>query len=59
MPTPLKIQHLRQFLLAADHGSFRQAAQGTFRSQAAVSAAMQDLEQQLGAPLFEPGKRAS
>ena len=36
MPTPLKIQHLRQFLLAADHGSFRQAAQGTFRSQAAV-----------------------
>lgn len=58
MPTPLKIQHLRQFLLAADHGSFRLAAQGTFRSQAAVSAAMQDLEQQLGAPLFEPGKRA-
>ena len=58
MPTSLKIQHLRQFLLAADHGSFRVAAQGTFRSQAAVSAAMQDLEQQLGAPLFEPGKRA-
>ncbi|MCY1209695.1 Hydrogen peroxide-inducible protein activator [compost metagenome] len=58
MPPPLKIQHLRQFLLAADHGSFRLAAEGTFRSQAAVSAAMQDLEQQLGAPLFEPGKRA-
>ena len=58
MPQPLKIQHLRQFLLAADHGSFRLAAEGTFRSQAAVSAAMQDLEQQLGAPLFEPGKRA-
>lgn len=58
MPTPLKIQHLRQFLMAAEHGSFRVAAQGTFRSQAAVSAAMQDLEQQLGAPLFEPGKRA-
>lgn len=58
MPTPLKIQHLRQFLLAADHGSFRLAAGGTHRSQAAVSAAMQDLEQQLGAPLFEAGKRA-
>ncbi|HEY9273387.1 LysR family transcriptional regulator, partial [Achromobacter sp.] len=58
MPSPLKIQHLRQFLLAADHGSFRLAAEGTFRSQAAVSAAMQDLELQLGAPLFEPGKRA-
>lgn len=58
MPAPLKIQHLRQFLLAADHGSFRLAAEGTHRSQAAVSAAMQDLEQQLGAPLFEAGKRA-
>lgn len=58
MTAPLKIQHLRQFLLAADHGSFRLAAEGTHRSQAAVSAAMQDLEQQLGAPLFEAGKRA-
>lgn len=58
MSAPLKIQHLRQFVLAADLGSFRDAAQGTFRSQAAVSAAMQDLEQQIGAPLFEPGKRA-
>ena len=58
MSIPLKIQHLRQFLMAADHGSFRQAAEGTFRSQAAVSAAMQDLEAQIGAPLFEPGKRA-
>ncbi|WP_434644442.1 LysR family transcriptional regulator [Achromobacter piechaudii] len=58
MPVPLKIQHLRQFLLAADNGSFRLAAEGTHRSQAAVSAAMQDLEQQLGAPLFEAGKRA-
>lgn len=58
MPTSLKIQHLRQFLMAADHGSFRLAAEGTHRSQAAVSAAMQDLEQQLGAPLFEAGKRA-
>jgi len=58
MSSPLKIQHLRQFLLAAELGSFRDAAQGTFRSQAAVSAAMQDLEEQVGAPLFEPGKRA-
>jgi len=58
MSSSLKIQHLRQFLLAAELGSFRDAAQGTFRSQAAVSAAMQDLEEQVGAPLFEPGKRA-
>ena len=58
MSASLKIQHMRQFLLAAELGSFRDAAQGTFRSQAAVSAAMQDLEEQVGAALFEPGKRA-
>jgi len=55
---PFKIQHLRQFVAAVDSGSFLAAAQATFRSQAAVSAAMGDLERQVGAPLFEPGKRA-
>ncbi|VCU69821.1 HTH-type transcriptional regulator CysL [Pigmentiphaga humi] len=53
-----KIQHLRQFVATADHGSFQAAAHATFRSQAAVSAAMDDLERQVGGALFEPGKRA-
>ncbi|WP_255592528.1 LysR family transcriptional regulator [Bordetella sp. BOR01] len=55
---PFKIQHLRQFVSAVDSGSFLAAARATFRSQGAVSAAMDDLERQVGAPLFEPGKRA-
>jgi len=55
---PFKIQHLRQFVAAVDSGSFLAAARATFRSQGAVSAAMDDLERQVGAPLFEPGKRA-
>jgi DNA-binding transcriptional LysR family regulator len=55
---PLRIQQIRQFVITATAGSFRAAATGTFRSQAAVSAAMRDLERQIGARLFEKGRRA-
>jgi DNA-binding transcriptional LysR family regulator len=58
MPEPLRIQQIRQFVITATTGSFRAAATGTFRSQAAVSAAMRDLERQVGAKLFEKGRRA-
>ena len=58
MVEPLRIQQIRQFVIAATSGSFRAAATGTFRSQAAVSAAMRDLERQIGAKLFEQGRRA-
>jgi len=53
-----RIQQIRQFLIAAENGSFRAAASGTFRSAAAVSTAMRDLELQVGAPLFEKDQRA-
>lgn len=59
MLEPLRIQQIRQFLLAAEHGSFRAAAAATFRSAAAVSTAMKDLERQIGSPLFEDGQRAT
>jgi DNA-binding transcriptional LysR family regulator len=49
---------MRQFLIAAESGSFRVAAAGTLRSAAAVSTAMRDLELQVGAPLFEKGRHA-
>jgi DNA-binding transcriptional LysR family regulator len=55
---PLRIQQIRQFVITANSGSFRAAATLTFRSQAAVSAAMRDLERQVGAKLFEKGRRA-
>jgi DNA-binding transcriptional LysR family regulator len=53
----LKLQQLRQFVIAASGGSLKAAAAGTFRSQAAVSIAMRELEKQLGAPLLEPNRR--
>lgn len=55
---PLRIQQIRQFVITATTGSFRAAASGTFRSQAAVSAAMRQLEHQVGGKLFEDGRRA-
>ena len=58
MVEPLRIRQIRQFVITATAGSFRAAATGTFRSQAAVSAAMRDLERQVGAKLFEKGRRA-
>lgn len=58
MSEAFRIQQIRQFLIAAESGSFRAAASGTFRSAAAVSTAMRDLELQVGAPLFEKGQRA-
>lgn len=58
MSEPFRIQQIRQFVITATTGSFRAAATGTFRSQAAVSAAMRDLERQVGGKLFETGRRA-
>lgn len=58
MAEPFRIQQVRQFVITATTGSFRAAATGTFRSQAAVSAAMRDLERQVGGALFETGRRA-
>ncbi len=57
MNDTLRIQQARQFVIAAESGSFRAAALATFRSAAAVSTAMAELEQQIGSPLFEPGQR--
>lgn len=58
MNTIYRIQQLRQFVIAAETGSLQTAAAETFRSAAAVSTAMSELEQQVGAPLFEKGHRA-
>jgi DNA-binding transcriptional LysR family regulator len=58
MSAPLKIQQLRQFVIAARSRSFRTAALETHRSQAAITLAMQGLQQELGGPLFEEGHQA-
>jgi DNA-binding transcriptional LysR family regulator len=58
MSAPLKIQQLRQFVIAARHQSFRAAALETHRSQAAITLAMQSLQQEIGGQLFEDGHQA-
>jgi DNA-binding transcriptional LysR family regulator len=55
--TMLKLQQVRQLTLAAATGSFRHAADATFRSPAAVSLALRELEKTIGAPLIEPSRR--
>jgi DNA-binding transcriptional LysR family regulator len=53
----LKLQQLRQFVIAASSGSFKVAATTTFRSQAAVSIAMRELEKTIGGRLLERDHR--
>ncbi|MDA7949128.1 MAG: LysR family transcriptional regulator [Hyphomicrobiaceae bacterium] len=44
---------LQAFTLVAEHGSFKRAAEESFRSHSAVSAQVKELEAQLGVALFE------
>ena len=52
------IRQLRHFVLVAECGSFRAAAERAFRSQSAMTLSIQELEGLLGASLFQPGRRA-
>jgi len=57
MARGITLAQVRAFLLVADHGSYRVAAEHAFRSQPAVSLAIRELEARLGAALFEPHAR--
>jgi DNA-binding transcriptional LysR family regulator len=48
----IAVRHLRYFLAAAEHGSFRKAALHLEISESAVSRRIRDLEDHLGASLF-------
>jgi DNA-binding transcriptional LysR family regulator len=48
----LELQHLRQVLALAEHGSFVRAAAALHISQPALSRSIQNLEVRLGGPLF-------
>ena len=52
------LQGLRVFCAAARSGSFKIAAEEIFVSASAVSHRIKNLEEQLGAPLFERQARA-
>lgn len=54
-PQPLpnvNLKLLQAFMLVAEHGSFRQAADLTHKSQSAVTSQIKQLESQLGVQLF-------
>jgi DNA-binding transcriptional LysR family regulator len=50
--TNVNLKLLQTFLLAAEHGSFRRAAEESHRSASAVSMQIRDLEEQVGISLF-------
>ena len=47
-----EIKHLRYFIAASEHGSFRKAAAALHVQESAVSRRIRDLEDQIGASLF-------
>lgn len=51
-PDSIELRHLRYFVAAAEHGSFRKTGPALGRSQAAISRSIGDLEDQIGASLF-------
>ena len=48
----IEVRHLRYFLAAAEHGSFRKAAAALEIRESAISRRIRDLEDRLGAALF-------
>ncbi|MDR6266989.1 MULTISPECIES: LysR family transcriptional regulator [Rhodobacterales] len=48
----VNLKLLQTFLLAAEHGSFRRAAEESNRSPSAISMQIRDLEEQVGVSLF-------
>ncbi|MFT3690230.1 LysR family transcriptional regulator [Paenirhodobacter sp.] len=48
----IELRHLRHFVAAAEHGSFRKAAAALGLSPSAISRCVADLEDQIGASLF-------
>lgn len=48
----IELRHLRYFVAAAEHGSFRKASADTGIQHSAISRRIRDLEHRLGTPLF-------
>lgn len=48
----IELRHLRYFIVAAEHGSFRKAGAARGVQESAISRCVRDLEDELGASLF-------
>ncbi len=55
----MKYHQLRAFVSAAEHGSIRGAARALFLSQAAVTKALRELEDDAGLPLIASNAQTS
>jgi DNA-binding transcriptional LysR family regulator len=53
----VELRHLRYFVAVADNGGFGRAAQLLHVAQSAISEQVRDLEEELGAPLFDRNNR--
>lgn len=53
----MELRHLRYLVAIADAGAFVRAAERLHVAQPALTRQMHDLEEELGAPLFDPGAR--
>ncbi len=51
-PAPYEFRHLRYFLAAVEHGSFRKASAALGVQESAISRRIRDLEDNIGASLF-------
>jgi DNA-binding transcriptional LysR family regulator len=52
----MNIRHLKHFLALVEYGSYVRASEAVHLSQPALSRSIQQLEQELGVPLFERGR---
>lgn len=52
----IELRHLRYFVAAAEHGSFRKAGRALGIQESAISRRIRDLEDQLGASVFQRHK---
>jgi DNA-binding transcriptional LysR family regulator len=53
----MELRHLRYFIAIAEEENFRRAAERLHVSQSPLSRQMQQLEEEIGAELFEPSGR--
>lgn len=55
----LRLEALRAFVEVADHGNIKDASERLFRTPSALSMTLKQIEERLGAPLFETDRKST